>query len=104
MGRKQNLVRPRKRFLGLVFGHPFLTPTREEHAMFLAYSSASRSAQLGRQVGAAIATPEGDVVAVGMNEVPSPNGGPYWEGDKNDDRDHKRKIDSNAQQRDAIIT
>ena len=93
-----------ERFIDLVFGHPFVTPSKEEHAMFLAYASAARSAQLGRQVGAAIATPEGDVLAVGMNEVPSPAGGSYWEGDPNDSRDHKQKIDSNAQQRDAIVT
>jgi deoxycytidylate deaminase len=91
------------RFLEVVFGHPFITPSREEHAMFLAYASAARSAQLGRQVGAAIATPEGDVLAVGMNEVPSPNGGLYWEGDHEDQRDHTRPIDSNAEQRDLII-
>lgn len=92
------------RFLELVFGHPYITPSREEHAMFLAYASAARSAQPGRQVGAAIASPEGDVVAVGMNEVPSPVGGLYWEGDLPDDRDHERGIDSNAQHRDAIVS
>lgn len=91
-----------ERFLDLIFGHPFKTPTREEHAMFLAYVSAARSAQLGRQVGAAIATSDGDVVAVGMNEVPSQNGGPYWDGDPEDDRDHIRKIDSNFQHRKRI--
>jgi len=91
------------RFLELVFGHPFFTPTREEHAMFMAYASAARSAQLGRQVGAAIATPEGDVIAVGMNEVPSPRGGLYWEGDEDDSRDHKRTVDSNFQHRNQIV-
>ena len=91
------------RFLELVFGHPFITPTREEHAMFLAYASAARSAQLGRQVGAAIATPAGDVLAVGMNEVPSPMGGLYWEGDTDDDRDHQKPIDSNAEHRGMIV-
>jgi deoxycytidylate deaminase len=91
------------RFLDMVFGHPFKTPSREEHAMFLAYASAARSAQLGRQVGAAIATPEGDVLAVGMNEVPCPSGGVYWEGDSKDYRDHKRSIDSNAEQRRVIV-
>ena len=81
------------RFLELVFGHPFITPLRSEHAMFLAYASAARSAQLGRQVGAAIATPEGDVLAVGMNEVPSPEGGHYWEGDTQViHRDHTKPI------------
>lgn len=94
------------RFLELVFGHPFKTPTRDEHAMFMAYASAARSAQLGRQVGAAVVTPEGDVVAVGHNEVPSPGGGPYWDGDVNDARDHnyKDKTDSNYVQRSRIVT
>jgi deoxycytidylate deaminase len=91
-----------ERFLELVFGHPFITPTREEHAMFLAYASAARSAQLGRQVGAAIATAEGDVLAVGMNEVPSRMSGLYWEGDSGDQRDHRRPVDSNAEHRAKI--
>ena len=38
-----------ERFLELVFGHPFKTPTREEHAMFMAYASGARSSQFGRQ-------------------------------------------------------
>ncbi len=71
--------------------------------MFMAYASAARSAQLGRQVGAAIATPEGDVIAVGMNEVPSPRGGLYWEGDEDDSRDHKKTVDSNFQHRNQIV-
>ena len=61
---------------------------------------------MGRQVGAAVVTPEGDVVAVGHNEVPSPGGGPYWDGDVNDARDHnyKDKTDSNYVQRSRIVT
>jgi deoxycytidylate deaminase len=90
------------RFLELVFGHPSVTPRRNEHAMFLAYASAARSAQSGRQVGAAIATPEGDILAVGMNEVPSPVGGVYWDGDDPDFRDHNFEVDSNAAERQAI--
>ena len=92
-----------ERFLELIFGNTFRTPSKEEHAMFMAYASAARSAQLGRQVGAAIATPEGEVIAVGMNEVPSPRGGPYWDGDSDDHRDHKMKVDSNFAQRDRIV-
>jgi len=92
------------RFLELVFGHPFYTPSREEHGMFLAYASAARSAQLGRQVGAAIATAEGEVVAVGMNEVPCCRGGSYWEDDKDDSRDHKKPdVDSNVKYKDNIV-
>lgn len=92
-----------KRFLELIFGRPFVTPTREEHAMFMAYASAARSAQIGRQVGAAIATPEGEVAAVGFNEVPSKHGGPYWEGDEDDHRDHKVGADSNYENRKKIV-
>jgi deoxycytidylate deaminase len=91
------------RFLELVFGHPFVTPTRDEHAMFMAYASAARSAQIGRQVGAAIATPQGEVTAVGFNEVPSKQGGPYWEGDQDDHRDHKEGKDSNYENRKRIV-
>jgi deoxycytidylate deaminase len=92
-----------ERFLDLVFGRPFATPTREEHAMFMAYASAARSAQLGRQVGAAITTSEGEVTAVGFNEVPSKRGGPYWEGDEDDHRDHKEDTDSNYENRRNIV-
>jgi len=92
-----------ERFLELVFGRPFVTPTREEHAMFMAYASAARSADLGRQVGASIATPEGEVTAVGFNEVPSKRGGPYWEGDKDDHRDYREGKDSNFENRRIIV-
>jgi deoxycytidylate deaminase len=91
------------RFLELVFGRPFVTPTKEEHAMFMAYASAARSAQPGRQVGAAIASPEGEVIAVGFNEVPSKRGGPYWENDQDDHRDHKEGRDSNYENRRRIV-
>jgi deoxycytidylate deaminase len=94
-----------ERFLELVFGHPFKTPTREEHAMFLAYASSARSAQFGRQVGAAISTLEGEVIAVGFNEVPRAGGGPYWGEDVGDGRDHAfgGKIDSNDLHRSRIV-
>jgi deoxycytidylate deaminase len=101
--RESRYMEQLERFLALIFGHPFVTPTKEEHAMFMAYASAARSAQLGRQVGAAIATPAGEVIAVGFNEVPSKHGGPYWEGDKEDYRDHKEGKDSNYESRQKII-
>lgn len=92
-----------ERFLELIFGHPFITPSKEEHAMFMAYASAARSAQMGRQVGSAITTPRGEVVAVGFNEVPSRQSGPYWEGDVEDHRDHKEGNDSNYESRKKIV-
>ena len=69
--------------------------------MFLAYAASLRSAQLGRQVGAAITTKGGDVLAVGTNDVPKPGGGLYWPGPL-DNRDHILKKDSNDLQRDRI--
>jgi deoxycytidylate deaminase len=92
-----------KRFLDLVFGAPFKTPTRDEHAMFLAYASSARSAQLGRQVGAAIATTDGEVLSVGFNEVPAAGGGPYWEGDDKDHRDHTKDKDPNVEHKTRIV-
>ena len=37
-----------KRYLQLIFGYPYNTPTRDEHAMYHAYAASLRSAQLGR--------------------------------------------------------
>ena len=61
-----------KRFLNLIFGCPFITPSLDEHAMFLAFSAALRSADLSRQVGAVVVTGAGDVAAVGANECRVP--------------------------------
>lgn len=83
------------RFVELIFGHPFRTPTREEYGMFHAYASALRSSAMGRQVGAALCSEEGDVIAVGTNEVPKAFGGQYWGDESEDRRDFQLGIDSN---------
>ena len=70
-----------RRFVDVVFGHPFETPSRDELGMQHAFSSALRSADLSRQVGAAICSEDGQVIAVGTNEVPKAGGGFYWPGD-----------------------
>jgi cytidine deaminase len=77
------------RFIELFFGYPFHTPSREEFAMFHAQAAALRSAALARQVGAVVTTDDGDVVAVGTNEVPKAGGGQYWSGDVPDSRDFR---------------
>lgn len=69
-----------RRFVEVVFAHPFATPTREELGMQHAFSAALRSADLSRQVGAAITTDDGQVLAVGTNDVPKAGGGIYWPG------------------------
>lgn len=90
-----------ERFLDLIFGRPDLSPFHHEQAMYLAYASSLRSADLSRQVGAAVISPHGDLLAVGANDVPTYGGGQYWPGD-NDHRDHKKRYDSNAAHRDSI--
>lgn len=75
------------RFIRILFGFQFHTPTRDEYGMFHAHGAALRSSDLSRQVGAAISHPEGEIVALGTNEVPKAGGGQYWEGDSEDRRD-----------------
>lgn len=92
-----------ERFFRILFCDPYETPTQREHAMFLACASSLRSAQLSRQVGAAITTREGDVLAVGCNDVPKAGGGLYWPS-KSDKRDHNLGFDTNDSQRDKIVS
>lgn len=88
-----------ERFTRLLFGDPTITPTFEEHAMFHAKAAGLRSADLSRQVGAAIVSSEGQIVSVGCNEVPKPGGGHFWpflHDVDEDDRDFRYGQDPNA--------
>lgn len=85
-----------RRYIRLVFGHPFETPTVHEYAMFHAFAAALRSADLSRQVGAVIAAKDGSLLAAGCNEVPRSGGGTYWPGDHDDGRDFQRGFDPSA--------
>lgn len=69
------------RFVQLIFGHPFQTPTRDEIGMSDAFGAALQSGNLARQVGAAICTEEGDLLATGTNDVAKPGGSVYRSGD-----------------------
>jgi deoxycytidylate deaminase len=87
------------RFIDLIFGHPFHTPTRDENAMFLAYAASLRSADLSRQVGAVVVSATEEVIATGANDVPRFGGGLYGpEPSEDDQRDFKKGFDSNRQQ------
>ncbi|MFM9961856.1 MAG: cytidine deaminase, partial [Planctomycetaceae bacterium] len=66
-----------QRMVELWFGNPFITPTPDEHAMFLAFSASLRSADLSRQVGAVI-TRDSPILATGANDCPKAGGGLYW--------------------------
>jgi deoxycytidylate deaminase len=65
------------RILDLVFLNPYITPHFDEYAMFMAFASALRSADLSRQVGAVIAR-DNEILATGANDCPKPGGGLYW--------------------------
>src|SRR4029077_11093706 len=92
------------RFLQLLFGNTFHTPTKAEYAMFHAQAAALRSAELGRQVGAAIARNDGDIVAVGTNEVPMAGGGLYWCDERPDQREFVVGFDSNDSHKRNLFT
>lgn len=83
------------RYVGSLFGAPFLTPRFEEEAMRLAADASLRSAALGRQVGAALIPAIGTPIVVGTNEVPKPGGGQYWVDDVPDHRDFRTGNDPN---------
>jgi cytidine deaminase len=80
------------RFICKLFDEPFLTPTSDELGIAHAYVQAQQSASLGRMVGAALCNQRGDMIAVGVNEVPAPGGGHYrpdYDGGSRDYRDHR---------------
>ena len=63
--------------------------------MFLAFATATRSGELGRQVGAVLVDQRGDVLALGSNDVPRRGGGCYWP-TSDDQRDIVRGFDANT--------
>ena len=79
-----------RRFIEILFQNNFQTPTRDEFGMYQASAVAKRSSDLSRQVGAALATEEGEVLALGCNDIPKAGGGLYWQGDEPDGRDFAR--------------
>jgi cytidine deaminase len=91
------------RFIELLFSNTFLTPTKSEYAMHHAQAAAYRSAAMGRQVGAAIATGDGDILAVGTNEVPKFGGGAYWSDDSEDGRDHTKGYDISDKKKHELL-
>lgn len=78
-----------KRTVAILFGHPFETPTLDELGMQYAYNAALRSADLSRQVGYAACTEDGQVLAIGTNEVAKAGGGFYWPDSEGDARDFR---------------
>ena len=85
------------RFCNLLFGANNISPNKQEYGMFAAKAAALRTLDLSRQVGAAIFSPNGEIISLGCNEVPKADGGTYWCDDpsKFDDRDYVRRYDAN---------
>lgn len=92
-----------ERFVNAYFGWPYASPNRDEYTMFHAQAASARSADLSRQVGAAVVSKNGDLISVGCNEVPRFGGGAYWEDDPDDKRDFQRGEDANQLMRDVIV-
>lgn len=80
--KKDELRNKINRYLNILFDAAVHTPTRSESAMYKASSAAANSACLSRQVGAAIISNEGELIAVGWNDVPRFGGGLYSEDDQ----------------------
>lgn len=97
------------RLIDLLFGNPFITPTFDEYAMFMAYSASLRSADLSRQIGAVI-TKNNEILTTGVNDCPKFKGGLYWQihdqnqyTDEPDGRDYMLGYDSNKIEQTKII-
>lgn len=100
------------RLMNLLFGHPYITPTFDEYAMFMAYATSLRSADLSRQVGAAIAK-NNEILSMGTNDCPKYDGGLYWPcetqsqkaeyQDSENGRDYTRGCDSNKIEQSKLI-
>lgn len=92
------------RFCDLIFGSNRISPTKIEYGMFVAKAAALRTLDLSRQVGAAIFSKSGEIVALGSNEVPKAGGGTYWCDEIHDDREYRRGHDSNDRRKLEIIS
>ncbi|WP_398472085.1 anti-phage dCTP deaminase [Tardiphaga sp.] len=91
------------RFIQAFFGRNDITPTKDEYGMYIAKSASLRSADLSRQVGAAVFSKSGEIIVQGCNEVPKAHGGTYWDLEEPDHRDIKKGHDPNEQSRKEIL-
>lgn len=73
------------RFIGLIHGQIGISPSVDEKGMYAAFSASLQSSCLSRQVGAAILSDKGSILATGRNDVPKAGGGLYLFEDKDKD-------------------
>lgn len=92
------------RFIQAFFGHNGYSPTKAEYGMYAAAGAALRSLDLSRQVGAAVFSQNGEVIALGCNEVPKAFGGTYWCDDPGEQhRDFEEGVDGNHSRKIRVI-
>ena len=91
------------RFVQALFGRCDISPTKAEYGMYAAKSASLRSADLSRQVGAAIFSSSGDIITQSCNEVPRAFGGNYWDSESPDFRDVKIGFDPNETETNEIL-
>nr|WP_141657390.1 anti-phage dCTP deaminase [Thiocapsa sp. KS1] len=92
------------RLTDLLFAGKIDRPEKDERGLYYAHAASLRSSCLSRQVGAAILDDDGNLVAVGCNDVPRPTGGLYGPEDaQHDDRCFReRKVCSNTVEQRAV--
>lgn len=100
---KAKMQKSIKRFFDALFGSNKITLNKEEFAMYQAKSAALRSADLSRQVGAAIFSESATVISQGCNEVAKAHGGNYWDDDNPDTRDIFLGYDPNDRLKKDVI-
>lgn len=83
-----------ERFVRLLLDHQIVRPTNGERAMYHAYAASLQSACLSRQVGAALMSADGTLVATGTNDPPAFGGGIYHDESKPDNRCFAWKFNS----------
>lgn len=91
------------RFFNAFFGMNSISPTKWEYGMYSAKSASLRSADLSRQVGAAIFSRDGELIVQGCNEVPKAFGGTYWDTETPDNRDVSLGRDPNEEIKREIV-
>lgn len=84
---RQQLLTKVSRFIKLIHGVNGITPAGVEKGMYAAFSASLQSACLSRQVGAAVFDMDGNLLAMGRNDVPKAGGGLYTSDDG--DQDHR---------------
>jgi deoxycytidylate deaminase len=102
---EEDVDRQVRRFCDLLSGSNKISPNKNEYGMFAAKAAALRTLDLSRQVGAAIFSETGEIIAMGSNEVPKAGGGTYWSDapEGYDDRDYQRGYDANDKRKAQLL-